>query len=86
MKVDAKDLSRALQKHVNGQADALKRAVVRADARSGHGPRAAGMAQDKLIAAEKAKFKAPWRSSPTPRATSSRSRASRSPNPSRNSR
>lgn len=39
MKVDAKDLSRALQKHVNGQADALKRAVVRTLTR------AAGMAR-----------------------------------------
>lgn len=53
MKVDAKNLGKALNANTKAQADALKRAAVRTLTR------AAGMAQDMLIAEEKKKFKAP---------------------------
>jgi hypothetical protein len=53
MIVDAKDLGSAVTSNTKAQADALKRAAVRTLTR------AAGMAQDKLIEAEKRVFKAP---------------------------
>ena len=53
MRVEAKDLGKAVRTNTQAQADALRRAAVRSLTR------AAGMAQDKLIEAEKRKFKAP---------------------------
>jgi len=53
MKVEMKDLGSAARKNTNAQADALKRAAIRTLTR------AAGQAQDKLLAAEKKIFRAP---------------------------
>lgn len=53
MKVEVKNLGSAVRKNTEAQADALKRAAIRTLTR------AAGQAQDKLLAAEKKIFRAP---------------------------